>query len=276
MSSPLVSVVVPCWNAGAFLDGLCECLDAQTFRDFETIVVDDGSTDPATLDRLNKLSSSIRHVRQENRGLSGARNSGFREAEGEFVLPLDCDDRIEPDFLLRGVERLNANPDIDFVFSHMRLVGARDGILERRFNRFDQLFLNQLAYALLMRKSAWARVGGYDETMRDGYEDWDFNLRLIMSGSSGGLIPDALLIYRVAEGGMLLSKSARKHGELWARIREKHAEAYGARRLVALSRAEGRGKVSLLAAAALLAAARLLPSEILGRLYQAILVGRAR
>ena len=276
MNTPLVSIVVPCWNAGAFMDGLCECLDAQTFRDFETIIVDDGSTDPATLDRLNKLSSSISVVRQENRGLSGARNSGFREAKGEFVLPLDCDDRIESDFLLRGVERLRANPDLDFVFSHMRLVGARVGILERRFNRFDQLFLNQLAYALLMRKQAWTRVGGYDETMRDGYEDWDFNLRLIISGSNGALLPNAHLIYRVAEGGMLLSKSARKHGELWARIRCKHPEAYGLRHLISLSKAEGPGKVSLLAAAALLTAATLLPPEVLGRLYQAMLIGRTR
>lgn len=273
---PTVSIVVPCWNAGQFLPGLFESLDAQTFRDFETIVVDDGSTDPATLDALKALPKGVTLIRQENRGLPGARNTGFRAANGEFVLPLDCDDRIAPEFLAKGIDRLRADPAIDFVFSHMQLVGARQGVLERGFNRFDQLFLNQLPYSLLMRRAAWERVGGYDETMRQGYEDWDFNLRLIMSGSAGHLMPEPLFIYLVAEGGMLLSKSARRHGELWAGIRSKHPGAYAPTALLTRLRNEGVGRVSPLVAAALLTAAAVLPSATFGRLFQILLARRAR
>ena len=270
-----VSIVVPCWNAGTFLPGLFESLDAQTFRDFEVIVVDDGSTDPATLTRLEQLPAGVQLVRQENRGLSGARNSGFRAAQGDLVLPLDCDDRLEPEFLRLGVTKMRAESSLDFVFSHMRLTGARSGTLERRFNRFDQLFLNQLPYSLLMRRSAWSRVGGYDESMRDGYEDWDFNLRLICSGSVGAVVsPEPLFIYRVAGDGMLLARSARKHGALWRTIRQKHPGAYRADRLLALRQGEARGKVSLIAAAALLAAAQL-PDAWFGQLYQALLARRA-
>lgn len=274
MSAPRVSVVVPCWNAGTFLGDLFRCLDAQLFRDFETIVVDDGSTDPATLKVLATLPADITLIRQQNRGLSSARNAGFHTARGALMLPLDCDDRIEPDFLSRGVEQLSADPALDFVFSHMRLVGGRTGMLPRAFNRFDQLFLNQLPYCLLLRKSAWHRVGGYDKSMRDGYEDWDFNLRMIMSGSHGAVIPEPLFIYRVAEGGMLLGKSARMHGELWARIRRKHPGAYHMRHLLALSRREGPGKVSLPMAATLLVAAQILPTGAFGRLYQMALARR--
>lgn len=276
MSGPRVSIVVPCWNAGQFLPGLFESLAAQTFRDFETIVVDDGSTEPATIEALSALPVGVTLIRQENRGLPGARNTGFRAAQGEYVLPLDCDDRLMPDFLAKGVARLDSEPQLDFVFSHMQLVGARQGVLERGFNRFDQLFLNQLPYSLLMRRTAWVRVGGYDETMRQGYEDWDFNLRLIMTGSAGGLMPEPLFIYRVAEGGMLLSKSARRHGELWARIRGKHPGAYGPGALLARSQSEGRGRVSRSGAAGLLAAATVLPAPVFGHLFQILLARRAR
>jgi len=276
VSAPRVSIVVPCWNAGQFLPELFESLAAQTFRDFETIVVDDGSTEPTTLEAFNALPDGVILIRQENRGLPGARNTGFRAAQGEYVLPLDSDDRLASAFLAKGVARLDAHADLDFVFSHMQLVGARQGVLERGFNRFDQLFLNQLPYALLMRRAAWKRVGGYDEAMRHGYEDWDFNLRLIMTGSAGGLIPEPLFIYRVSEGGMLLSKSARRHGELWGRIRAKHPMAYAPGALLARSREEGRGRVSLTIAAGLLTAAAVLPSAAFGQLFQILLARRAR
>lgn len=276
MSAARVSIVVPCWNAGQFLPGLFQSLAAQTFRDFETIVIDDGSTEAATLEALTTLPDSVTLIRQENSGLPGARNAGFRAAAGDYVLPLDCDDSLAPEFLAKGVARLDAEPKLDFVFSHMRLVGARSGTLARGFNRFDQLFLNQLPYSLLMRRAAWERVGGYDETMRQGYEDWDFNLRLIMTGSLGGLMAEPLFIYRVAEGGMLLSKSARRHGELWEKIRAKHRAAYEPGALLTLARKEGRGKVSLTVAGGLLAAATVLPSPLFGTLFRTLLARRIR
>jgi glycosyltransferase involved in cell wall biosynthesis len=274
--TPKVGIVVPCWNAGSFLPGLFESLDAQTFRDFEVIMVDDGSTDASTLETLAHLPPGVTLVRQENRGLSAARNSGFRATAADLVLPLDCDDRLEPEFLALGVARLAEEAALDFVFSHMRLIGARTGTLERRFNRFDQLFLNQLPYSLLMRKAAWVRVGGYDESMRDGYEDWDFNLRLIRTGSAGAAISAVpLFLYRVADDGMLLSKSARKHAALWRKIRQKHPGAYRPSALMALHRREGRGKVALPTATALLAATQL-PAPWFGRLYRELLGRRGR
>lgn len=273
---PRVSIVIPCWNAGKHLAGLLDSLRSQTFQDFETILVDDGSSDPETLDAVAALPPDITVVRQENMGLPAARNTGLRVARGEYVFPLDCDDRIEPAFLAKGVALLDARPDIDFMFTDMTLVGARSGTLERSFNRFDQLFLNQLPYALLMRRGAWQSVGGYDETMRAGYEDWDFNLRLIQTGSTGQRLAEPLFVYRVAEGGMLLAKSARRHGELWAVIRAKHRQAYRVDALVGLSRSEGRGKISPLIAGVLLGAATLLPNRIFGALYQTLLARRAR
>src|SRR5579872_5766851 len=100
---PAISVVVPCYNGGRFIDALMASLDAQTFRDFEIILVDDGSTDELTAQKLAEIKDRVRIVRQDNRGLPAARNSGIREARADIVFPLDCDDTIEPTFLAETV-----------------------------------------------------------------------------------------------------------------------------------------------------------------------------
>jgi glycosyltransferase involved in cell wall biosynthesis len=224
---PLVSVILPCYNAHRFLGQALDSVRMQTFRDYETIVIDDGSTEPETLQFLEKLQGEVRVVRQENRGLSGARNTGFREARGHYVLPLDCDDWIEPQFLERLLAALSTDDSENtFAFSHMTLEGDKTGILPKQFNLFEQLCANQLPYCLLLRRALWQRVGGYDESMRQGAEDWEFNIRLSLAGAHAVVVPEALFHYRVSASGMLLSISRQRHHLLWGTIQRKHAEAY--------------------------------------------------
>jgi glycosyltransferase involved in cell wall biosynthesis len=238
VTAPRVSIIVPCHNGGRFLDGLLASLGAQTFRDFETIIVDNGSTDTATREKLKVLDPAVRVVHQENRYLPGARNRGFLEAQAELVLPLDCDDTLEPSYLAETVPILEgAPPDVGFVFTHMRLTDTLTGVLPRHINRFDQLFLNQLPYCMLIRRSAWRAVGGYDETMRDGTEDWEFNIRLSSSGFRGIELAKPLFVYSVRPDGMLMSRSTRMHGTIWRHIRSRHADLYRFAALVRLWRA---------------------------------------
>lgn len=269
MTTPAVSVVIPCFNGGRFLDNLLAGLAAQTFRDFEIVIVDDGSTEQGTRDKLAELERSVRVIRQENRGLPGARNTGFREARGEFVLPLDCDDNTEPTLLAETVAALrNAPESIGFVFTHMRLTGVTEGVLPRHFNQFDQLFHNRLPYCMLIRKSAWMAVGGYDEAMRDGYEDWEFNIRLTTAGFRGLEIAKPLFVYRVASEGMLLSKSARMHATLWRQIREKYPDLYSLRGLRKAFRESypGGGIGTLILVAPVFGLTRTLPDAIVNQL----------
>ncbi len=232
MKQPAVSVIVPCYNGGRFLDHLLASLDAQTFRDFEVIIVDDGSTEPETIQKLGSLPPDIQVVRQPNLGLAAARNTGFRHASANFVLPLDCDDTIAPSFLMETVALLGAAPsDVGFVFTDMQATGSFHGTLPRYFGRFDQLFLNRLPYCLLLRKSAWQKVGGYDDEMRDGYEDWEFNIRLVLAGFRGLGINRPLFFYYVSPHGMLMSRSARQHGKLWQAILNRHRGSYSWRNL---------------------------------------------
>jgi glycosyltransferase involved in cell wall biosynthesis len=270
VTAPRVSIVVPCHNGGRFLGGLFASLEAQTFRDFEVIVVDNGSTDETTRQELDYLDGTARVVHQENRYLPGARNRGFREARAELILPLDCDDRLEPSYLAETVPLLTiAASDVAFAFTHCRVVDALEGILPRHLNQFDQLFLNQLTYCMLIRKSAWEAVGGYDETMRDGSEDWEFNIRLSRHRYRGIEVPKPLFIYAIRQDGMLLSHAAKMHGTIWRHIRDKHADLYRIRALLARWRAT-RGapsKISPTMAAGLLTAAELLPESWFNKLF---------
>jgi hypothetical protein len=262
VTAPRVSIIVPCHNAGRFLDGLLASLGAQTFRDFETIIVDDGSTEVATREKLEHLDPAVRVVHQENRFLPAARNRGFLEAQAKLVLPLDCDDVVEPSYLAETVPLLeNAPADVGFVFTHGRLAGTLAGVVRRHLNRFDQLFLNQLPYCMLIRKSAWQAVGGYDESMRGGMEDWEFNIRLSRSGFRGIELAKPLFVYSVRPDGMLMGHTTRMHGTIWRRVRAKHADLYRIAALVQLwheTRTQP-SKVSAGMAAGLLIAARLLP-----------------
>jgi glycosyltransferase involved in cell wall biosynthesis len=268
--APRVSVIVPCKDDGRFLDDLLASLAAQTFRDFEIIIVDDGSTDQATVEKLASLDPSVRVMRQPNRHLANARNRGFREARAPFVLPLDCDDMLEPSFLAETVPMLaNAPPDVAFVFTDWRLTGALEGQLHRHCNRFDQLFLNYLGYCMLVRKSSWEAVGGYDETMLDGMEDWEFNLRLLGAGFRAAGVAKPLAVYRVRHEGMLLSRTVRLHGTVWRYIRSKHADLYRPRALLALwqtTRLES-GRMSPAVALVLLGSAKILPETWFNKLF---------
>lgn len=223
--SPSVSVVLPCYNAHRFLGETLASVRAQTFTDVEVVVVDDGSTDAATRDFLANLDPGIRLIRQENRGLAGARNTGFEAARGRYVLPLDCDDRIAPDMIARCVEALERT-GAAYAHAQIGVFGDQRGVARKRANFFEQLATNQLPYCMLIRRDAWERAGGYDETMRLGYEDWEFNIRLGALGLAGIAIDEPLFLYRVSATGMLKSLSQRHHAAIWRSIRAKHADLY--------------------------------------------------
>ncbi len=231
--APLVSVVLPCFNAHRHLRQTLDSVRAQTFRDFEIVVVDDGSNAPETLAFLDSVGDDIRLIRQHNYGLPAARNTAFRHARGVYVLPLDCDDWLDPTFLEKACARLRELPERSFVFSHLSLCGDLSGTVRKEYNYFEQLFLNQLPYCLLLPKVVWQELGGYDESMRYGYEDWEFNIRLGRHGVFGASVPEPLFHYRVSPTGMLKSISGPRHGTLWRDIQERNAEAYRPSALVA-------------------------------------------
>ena len=231
-TAPKISVILPCYNSHLYLQETLDSLRAQTFADFEIVLVDDGSNDPDTIAYLDALPDDVLMIRQINMGLPAARNTAFRHARGQYVLPLDCDDWLEPNYLQYAYDIIKNQTEQTVVFSHLNVFGDVHGVLRKNYNFFEQLFLNQLPYCLLMPKSAWHTLGGYDESMRQGYEDWEFNIRLGRHGYFGVAMDKPLFHYRVSQSGMLKSISRQKHGYLWRSIQKKNPNAYSLGRLI--------------------------------------------
>jgi glycosyltransferase involved in cell wall biosynthesis len=229
----LVTVVIPCYNSGCTLVQTVEAVKAQTYKNIEIIVVDDGSNDELTTAVIASL-KGVRKLRQENLGLPAARNAGFCAARGEYVFPLDADDWLDEDAIAQLFAVLEADSRLAYAYSYIQLEGESLGVLKKSYNFFEQLFLNQMPYAILIRRSVWNVIGGYDETMVKGYEDWEFNIRLGGNGYHGVVVKRPLLHYRVSSAGMLLSQSSKLHGDLWGDIQVRNKSSYSFLNLVKL------------------------------------------
>ena len=191
---PRISIVIPCYNHGHYIDDAIISVLASTFQDFEIIVVNDGSVDPQTIGILNVLSHpKTRVINQDHQGLARARNNGIKQARGDYFLPLDADDTIEPDFLEKAYWILEANPNLGFVYSYAQLIGDEHYIWKTiEYNFYELLWDNGISVCSLVRKKAWEEVGGYNPNMVYGYEDWDFWINLGKNGWFGHLITEPL------------------------------------------------------------------------------------
>jgi glycosyltransferase involved in cell wall biosynthesis len=193
-----VSIIITCYNLGAYLEEALESALAQNYADFEVLLIDDGSTDPATIDLVDRLPPNPRlHVlRIANQGVCRARNYGISMAKGTYILPLDADDRIHPEYLNHAVPVLETNPSVGFVGCHYRLFEDYQSLYTpNQYQLPDLLVENVVPITSLFRRVAWEQVGGYFPDI--AIEDWDFWLSLIEHGYSGIVIPEVLFEHRM-------------------------------------------------------------------------------
>ena len=272
---PDVSIIIPCYNGHAFLAQAGESALRQDLESKEVIVIDDGSTAPETAEVLTRLPERVTVIRQENRGVAAARNRGFEAARGRYVLPLDCDDWIEPDYARRAFELIGGREDA-FVYSWLAAFGEYETVLRKRWDPFAQLIVNRLAYCMLIPKALWHRVGGYDETMRLGNEDWDFNIRLGLAEAEGLCLPEPLFHYRVSAGGVLRSTTHRHYGAIWRGMQKKYPDVYQAPDLLRRmrDRPDGRGWRDTWALLAFYGVHRLLPDALFSPFFRTAILLR--
>lgn len=182
-TAPLVSVVVPCFNMGHALDETMASIRAQDYDPIEVVIVNDGSTDPVTLERLRcwEELGAATVIHQENHGPGHALNRALEAARGVYFLNLG-DDLIEPPYIREAVEELERDPHLGIVYCHADFFGSESGRWQLQEFSIQTQLLNNLIFATaLMRRADWEAVGGYDEVMK-GREDHDFNLRLLSLG----------------------------------------------------------------------------------------------
>jgi len=202
---PKVSVIIPCYNQGTYLVEAVDSVLAQTFQDFEILVVDDGSTDRETVAILKGSAwPKARVIRTENQGLSAARNTGVREAQGAYILPLDADDKIGKGYLEDAVRILDRHPEIGIVYCEASYFGVKGGRWDLPEYSLDKILNHNVIFCTaLFRKADWEAVGGYNVNMVYGWEDWDFWLSLIHRGLKVYRIPKVHFYYRLREVSMV-------------------------------------------------------------------------
>lgn len=178
--SELVSIIIPCYNQGEYIEETLQSVLSQTYENIEIIIINDGSTDNSdeTISNLIKEKPSIQYIPIANGGVSKARNIGISKASGKFVLPLDADDIILPEYTKMAVEEFKKDPALIVVTALGEFFGEENGPMNLpEFSMKKMLHGNIIYCPSFFKKDDWEKIGGFDEKMTH-LEDWDFYIRL--------------------------------------------------------------------------------------------------
>lgn len=224
---PLISVIVPVYNMKNFVAETIESVLQSDYPNFELVLVDDGSTDNSAevCSHYATQFPNVSFYRQLNLGASAARNNAIKNSTGEFILPLDGDDKITPNYLSQAAKILSENPQIKIVGSEAEFFGDRTGKWELPPFSIRQLARRNLMNCSSMyRRSDWEKAGGYCEEIR-GREDWDFWISLLKTGGDFYRLPMIGLHYRIRENSKRVKARQWKH-EIIDKLNERHPEFF--------------------------------------------------
>jgi glycosyltransferase involved in cell wall biosynthesis len=198
--NPDVSIITPYYNTGSVFQETILSVQRMSFTNWEWIIVDDGSTDPKSLEQLKQLGQMdprVRIMSQENAGPSAARNTAVAQARARYLFQIDSDDLVEPTFLEKCLWFLETHPDFAFCNSWSLGMGNQEYLWSIGFERgADFLNENWVPPTAVIRRDAHIAMGGYDETIRYGHEDWDYWLGHAAHGQWGYTIQEYLFWYR--------------------------------------------------------------------------------
>ena len=223
---PVISIIIPCFNQGNYLDDALQSVSKYEDKSiYEIIIVNDGSTDSTTISILRQLSAKgYTIIDQANKGLGAARNAGIKAASGKYILPLDSDNKIKPEYISEGIKLLNNDSTLDVVYGNAEYFGEKFGIWESgEFNLQRLMIENYIDACAVMRKSTWEKVRGYDENMPVmGYEDWDLWLRIAFQNGKFQYVNKILFDYRYTAKSMINSIEDGKFKEIMEYMEKKH------------------------------------------------------
>lgn len=194
---PLVSVVMPVYNYGVKFEKTLWSVFNSTYKNVEIVIVDDGSTDEYVINKIKSFEGhpNITVARQENSGPSSARNLGIKGSKGDYILPLDADDEIHPDYIQSCVSVLKNNRNISPVYCDTNHVGEILGVEKRPDWSLERLKQGPfIVNCSMFTKEAFLDCGGYDESLK-GWEDYDLWIKMALRGYIGKRIPKTLFTY---------------------------------------------------------------------------------
>lgn len=228
---PLVSIIVPYYNQGQYLSEALDSVLAQTFSNWEVVIVDDGSTDnSAEIAKLYAAKDArIHYIYQSNAGPSAARNHGVRESKGKYIQFLDGDNKLATRCVELAVEHMESHKETVVFYSRARYFGVRNDEFFIRWTGYaDLLCSNSIDCCCMVRRTDFDSIGGFDEQMR-GYEDWEFFIRLLYVRPNVYQHPDFLFNYRISDSQTgVNAQAAKRAAELCNYMYDKNREKYNA------------------------------------------------
>ncbi len=219
------SVIIPCYNQAAYLTVAVESVINQTYKNYEIIIVIDGSPDNAfeVASALAQKSDLIKVYKKENGGLASARNYGVERSTGEVILPLDADDKIAPTYLEKGMRYFEGNKNDFIVYCNAEYFGFQTGPWKLDpFNVSELCLYNMIFCSAFYRKSTWLKVGGYDSNVKSAWSDWEFWLSLVQHGCEVVKIEEVLFYYHIKPNSMLTSMTKDEEYKGFDYIWQKH------------------------------------------------------
>jgi glycosyltransferase involved in cell wall biosynthesis len=200
MNNVKVSIIVPCYNQAQYLPEALQSVFDQKYENWECIIVNDGSpdhTEEVAQEWVSKDSRFI-YLYKENGGLSSARNAGIAIAKGEFILPLDADDRIGKDYTSLAMKAFQDDESLKLVYCKADKFGEESGSWDLPdFSLFNLARRNMIFCSAFYRKQEWERVEGYDINMIYGLEDWEFWISILKNGGEVKCLVEVGFYYRV-------------------------------------------------------------------------------
>lgn len=209
----MVSVIVPVYNMQQYLAETLDSILATTYPYFEVVVVDDGSKDGSyqIAKSYEAKDGRIRAFTKPNGGVSTARNLGISKARGEFILPVDADNTIEPDFIEKAVEVMEKDPEVKVVAPTSDYFGEKTGLM--KLPSFTLSYLareNSIDNCALYRKADWERVGGYNTEITTR-EDWAFWISILKNGGKVVRLQEVLHHYRARANSKRIAQRCNKY-----------------------------------------------------------------
>ncbi len=223
---PLVSIIIPCYNQGQYIEDALNSVLQSTYKNVEIIIVDDGSTARLTKKIIQTLKDKQIIIKQKNYGLSIARNNGIKVSKGKYFLPLDADDYIDTTYIEKAVSILESNPKIGFVYSNVRFFGDVNYVWEtNQISLITMRLFNSVTSSAIIRRNAYNQTAGYNPNMIYGYEDWDFYLSLLEIGWQAYFIHEPLLYYR-KHGKTMNQIALHNYNYLYLQIKKNHYKIF--------------------------------------------------
>lgn len=224
-------MIIPCYNQGNYIKDAIDSVLNSDYENFEIIVINDGSTDSDTVKILSEISHpKIKIIHQENLGLPAARNNGIKIACGDYILPLDADDKIHAKYIRKAAEILDNNPDIGLVYCDYQTFGSETRLsIMSDYKGFARLLVkNNFVVTSMFRKNDFIKVGGYKDEMKDGLEDWEFWITLCEKGIKPYKIPETMFFYRKYGSHTMSGKFENKefYWQSYKKILKLHSDSF--------------------------------------------------